>query len=259
VMHLVRRIVLAVSAIGCTLFALAFLVSVVSPGVVERVAQHVVRHEVEKRINEKVESLDKPFLLKKAGALSSKYAGDIEQTRYLLAQQLPARLAAVIAEMQDADCECRKRIELFFQRGLEDQMASDLVIQNRLTVLIRSEYMEVATQLIREFRIFTGTNAMVFALLLVAVLVKRQANLHLLPSAVVLLAAASVTAYLYLFKQDWLHTLLFGDYVGFAYLAYLGGVFALLCDILFNRARITAEVLSSALRSLGSAIEVLPC
>lgn len=258
-MHLVRRIVLAVSAIGCTVFALAFLVSVISPSVVERVAKHAVRYEIEKRIKEKVESLDKPFLLKKAGALSSKHAGDIEQTRHLLDQQLPARLAAVIAEMQDADCECRKRIELFFQRGLEAQMASDLAIQDRLTALIRSEYMEVATQLIREFRIFTGTNAMVFALLLAAVLLKRQANLHLLPSTMALLAAAAVTAYLYLFQQDWLHTVLFGDYVGFAYLAYLGGVFALLCDILFNRARITAAMLNFALRSLDSTIEVLPC
>lgn len=258
-MRLVRRIVLVVGSIGCTLFTLALLSSVLSPGIVEKVAKGIIRHEVEKRINETVDALDSSFLVKKAEALSSGHAVDIAKTKRLLAQQLPARLASTIAEMQDLDCECRKSIETFIDRGFENQIASDSAIQNRLTILIRSRYTEVAAQIVREFRIFTGTNALVFVLLIVAVLAKRQANLHLLPAAVVLLAAASVTAYLYLFNQDWLHTLVFSDYVGLGYVGYLGGVFALLCDILFNRARVTANVLSSALSSVGCAFEVLPC
>jgi hypothetical protein len=47
--------------------------------------------------------------------------------------------------------------------------------------------------------------------------------------------------------------------VGFAYLAYLGGVFAFLCDIIFNRARVTAEVLNALLNAVGSAVQVVPC
>lgn len=100
--------------------------------------------------------------------------------------------------------------------------------QQRLTTLIRSEYMETANQLTREFRIFTGTNAVVFALLIVAVVVRPQARLQLVPVALVLMIAAVVTAYLYLFNQNWLHTLVFSDYVAFAYLGYLGISFAFL-------------------------------
>jgi hypothetical protein len=50
-----------------------------------------------------------------------------------------------------------------------------------------------------------------------------------------------------------------GRHVGFAYLAYLGGVFAFLCDIIFNRARVTAEVLNALLNAVGSAVQVVPC
>lgn len=128
-----------------------------------------------------------------------------------------------------------------------------------MTTLIRSKYMETASQLTREFRIFAGTNAIVFALLLIAVLVKRQAGLHLLPSAFVLLLAAGVTAYLYLFNQNWLHTLVFSDFVGFTYIGYLGSAFALLCDIIFNRARVTTKVLNALLNAVGSAAQVVPC
>lgn len=161
--------------------------------------------------------------------------------------------------MQDLDCACRKQIETSIREGFEWRIASASAAQERLSTLIRSNYMDIANQRTREFRIFTGTNAMVFALLLVAVFVKRQAGLQLLPAALVLLLAAGLTAYLYLFNQNWLHTLVFSDFVGFAYLAYLGGVFAFLCDIIFNRARVTVEVLNALLNAVGSAVQVAPC
>lgn len=254
-----RRSALAIGAVGFVLFAMAFLVSIARPGFVEQVARDVIRYEVEKKVHEKVESIDAHFLSGKAEVFAKNYAEDIALARRLLAQQLPTSLANVIAEMQNLDCECRKKIEIDIREGFEWRITSALAAQGRLTTLIRSKYMEIAGQLTREFRIFTGTNAIVFALLLVAVFVKRQAGIHLLPSAFVLLSAATVTAYLYLFNQNWLHTLVFSDFVGFAYIGYLGGVFALLCDIIFNRARVTVEILNSLLNASGSAIQVVPC
>ena len=115
--------------------------------------------------------------------------------------------------------------------------------------------MEVAEKLTREFRIFTGTNALIFALLGIAAFFKRGAGLHLVLPALALVLAATVTGYIYLFNQDWLHTILFSDYVGFTYLIYLSIVFAFLCDVLFNRARVTTQLLNS----IGSNIQVLPC
>jgi len=219
----------------------------------------LIRYQVEKKVHEKIESLDANFLAKKADRFSQHYRDEITAAKRHLAEQLPARIASVIAEMQNLDCECRKKIESRIRKGLEWEIVNAAQAQERLTTLIRTRYMEVATQLTREFRIVTGTNTLVFALLIAAVLLKRQAGLHLLPSALVLFAAASITIYLYLFNQNWLHTLVFSDYVGFAYIGYLAAVFALLCDIIFNRGRVTARLLSLLLDAAGSALVVAPC
>ncbi len=258
-MHLFRHMALALGLIGCALFGLAFAVSIANPGLVEKTAKSVIRYEVEKKVREKIDAIDGGFLAKKAGGLSKGYAEEIAQTQRLLAQNLPAQLARVIAEMQDLDCACRNKVETHIRTGMEWRIASAAAAQERLALLIRTQYMETADQLIREFRIFTGTNALVFAFLFVAVVLKRQAGIHFLPASIVLLASAGMTAYLYLFSQDWLHTLVFSDYVGLSYVAYLGGAFTLLSDIAFNRARVTTEVLSAALNAVGSGVQILPC
>lgn len=258
-MRLIRHMALALGLIGCALFGLAFAVSIANPGLVEKTAKSVIRYEVEKKVRAKIDAIDGGFLAKKAGALSRGYADEITQTQRLLAQNLPAQLARVIAEMQDLDCACRNKVETHIRTGMEWRIASAAAAQERLALLIRTQYLETADQLIREFRIFTGTNALVFAFLFVAVVLKRQAGIHFLPASIVLLASAGMTAYLYLFSQDWLHTLVFGDYVGLSYIAYLVGAFALLSDIAFNRARVTTEVLSAALNAVGSGIQILPC
>lgn len=258
-MPLARRSAATIGTVGLVFFALAFVASIGSPGFVEQIAKDVIRYEVEKKVREKVEAIDTHFLTTKAEVFAKAHADAIAQAKHQLAQQLPARIAQVITEMKNLDCECRKKVETNIREGLAWRITSASSAQERLTTLIRSKYMETSRQLTREFRIFTGTNAIVFALLLVAVLVKRQAGLHLLPAALVLLLAGTVTAYLYLFNQNWLHTLVFSDFVGFAYIGYLGGAFALLCDLIFNRARVTVEVLNALLNAAGSAVQVVPC
>ena len=259
IQNLMRNAILALGVIGCLFFSAAFLASLADPGFVERIAREIIRFQVERKVHEKVDAIDARFLGKKAEALSRTYAGEIADARRQLAAQLPARIAAVIAEMRNLDCQCRKKIETSVREGLEWRVLSATQAQERLTSLIRTKYMETATQLTREFRIFTGSNAVVFAILILAVLVKRRAGLLLLPAALVLLAAALLTGYLYLFKQDWLHTLLFSDYVGLWYFAYLGVAFAFLGDLMFNRGRVTGTLLNWTFNVAGSTTVVLPC
>lgn len=255
----VRGSVLVLGIIGSVLFGLAFIASIANPGFVERVAKDLIRHQVEKKVHEKIESLDSNFLAQKAKRFAKGYGDHIAVAKRQLSEGLPARIAQVISEMQNLDCECRNKIETSVREGFEWRIASASKIQERLTTLIRTKYMETTGQLTREFRIFTGTNALVFVLLILAVKLKGQAGLHLLPAAVVLLLAASITAYLYLFNQNWLHTLVFGDYVGLAYIGFLGVVFAFLSDIFFNHGRITTELLNRLLDGLGSATHIVPC
>lgn len=256
---LVRNGILALGLMGCLLFFVAFLASVVNPGFVEGVAKDLIRYQVEKTVHEKIDALDAGFLGRKAGVYAKGYAEEIALAKRQLSEQLPARMAAVIAEMRNLDCECRKKIESGLRGRLEWRIAIASMVQEHLTTLIRTRYMETAGHLTNEFRIFTATNAFVFALLAAAVLLKRQAGWHLVPVAVVLVAAAAINAYLYLFNQNWLRTIVFSDYVGFTYLAYLTAVFACLSDIIFNRARVTSWVMNGICKVAGTASAIVPC
>ena len=165
-----------------------------------------------------------------------------------------ALIAAIAAEMGIPDCECRKR----HAERMQLRLGSLQQMQAQLSDLIRTQYLDMANPLLRELRIFSGANALAFALLAfallgVAALRRPGARLQLLPATATLLLATLATSGVYLFGQDWLHTIVFGDYMGWALLGYIALVYAWLCDLLFNRAQLTARLLSSA----GGA--VAPC
>lgn len=71
--------------------------------------------------------------------------------------------------------------------------------------------------------------------------------------------AAGVVGALYIFGQDWLHTIVFNDYVGLGYFAYLGVAVAFLADVAFNRARVSTQVVNAAFNIVGAAIQAVPC
>jgi hypothetical protein len=254
-----RILLLGISCVGTALFSAAFFTSILNPGYVEEVAKDIIRLQVEKKVNEKIDSLDAKFLSSKAASLMKRQVDEIEIAKRLLKEKAPALIASVIAEMRNLDCECRTKIEKTIRDGIEFHIAAAAQAQDQLTAIIRTKYMEVAEKLIREFRIFTGTNALVFALLGIGAFLKRGAGIHLIPPALVMVVAAAITGYLYIFNQDWLHTILFSNYVGFTYVGYLSIVFAILCDILFNRAKVTTEVLNATFQAIGSSLQVVPC
>src|SRR5262245_3831798 len=191
--------------------------SFADPGFVEHTAKEVIRHQLQKKTREKIDALDEGFLMKQAEGMSKTHAEQMREAKRALVEGLPSRLAAVMAEMGNLDCECRKKIEQGFKKGFESRIQTLEMAEERLNAFMRAKYMDTAKQLSREFRSFTGINAAAFALLAVILLLKPAANIHLLPAALVLLASTGITAYSYLFNQNWLHTLLFNDYAGFAY------------------------------------------
>lgn len=258
-MSWVRRSIFSLGLVGCLLFSVLFIASFAKPALVEQSAKELIRIQIQKKTQAKIDAIDESYLIKRAALMSKAYADQIAQTKRLLTEQLPARIATVMAEMGDLDCECRKKVEVFFKEGFEAHIKTTAAAEARLTAMIRAKYMDTAAQLTREFRIFTGTNAGVFAALLLALWIKPKANIHLVPAALVLVVASGITATLYLFGQNWAHTLLFSDYIGFAYLAYLAGTSIFLGDIVFNRGQATSHVMTVVLDGLGSAIPVLPC
>lgn len=254
-----RVIALLVALLGSLVFGSAFVLSYTNPAYVESVGKDLIRLEVERRVGEKIAALDRSTIARVAEKLSGQNAVEIAAAKRMLAEGLQQKIAAAIAEMRNLDCECRKAIDRRITGILEGRVVTLSLVNDRLMLLIRTKYIETAEALTREFRVFTGANAGVFMLLGLIAMVRKRASLQLALPTAVLLVAAAATAYLYLFNQNWLHTVVFADYLGLGYFIYLGLAIALLADIAFNRARVTTRLLNAVLHLVGSALQAVPC
>ena len=161
--------------------------------------------------------------------------------------------------MQDLDCECRRTVAGDIRRDLEWRSATLAQAREQLTRLIHGQYRTVVSKLLADLRVHTGSNAAIFLLLLVVSLLNRRSSAHLLLPAALLLLATLVSAWFYLFQQDWFFTIIFDDYTGFAYVGYVAAVFALLCDVAMNHARVSTRIINGMLEAVGSAASVAPC
>lgn len=241
---LLRKALLGLSLLGALVFGGGLLASLFAPLSIEQVAREVIRVEVERRVGQRVDALSNSRLAGLARKALEKTTADAERVERELKAQLPQRVALAVADMLNADCECRKRLAERARQAHEDQLGALRQAEARLSDWIEQAYAHTREQLLREFRIFTAVNALLFALLGLLCLLKRQSAMQLALVAATLLGASAVVGGAYLFKQDWLHTLVFGDYVGWGYAGYLTAVASMFADITLNKARVTSQLLS---------------
>ena len=254
-----RLLILLVSLLGSLLFGGALLASYLQPIWIERGAREVIRLQIERKVGEKFGQLSDSRLAGAAQKLLNRTNVDIDESKQSIRSQLPKKLATVMADMLDADCECRKRLIESAERAEEQQLGALMLVKGKLTALIETAYVHTARKLLREFRIFSFSNALAFVLLGVVTLLRKKATLQLLLPAFVLVGAVLISGSMYLFQQNWLHTILFSSYVGWAYSGYLALVAIWLSDIAFNAARVTSKIVNTLLSAVGSASFVSPC
>jgi len=160
-----RSVLLALSLLGVLLFGGALAASLVDPLLVERAAREIVRIQVEREVGEKIDSLSNSRATSLARRALQSTEADVARTQRAIRDEVPRKVATVVADMLNADCECRKRLIEHAQRAQDERLSSLTQVRERLLSLIESAYASVARSLLREFRIFTASNAAAFALL----------------------------------------------------------------------------------------------
>ena len=258
-----RAILSIMAVVGAATFSLFFSLTFYTPTWVEQFAADFIEHEATTRIDVVIDSLQPPSgegtLSRVATALYNKNEAEIQRHRESLRLNVHDQLTDAIAEIRNLDCECRDK----WAQWLKDGTATHIRLleqgNDRITAFIHATYAEVVNDLKRDIRIFTATNALVFFLLLGVAIFKPQASLQLFVPGILLTAATLICAYFYVFEQNWLLTIIYNDYLGFNYLAYLGLVFGLLCDIVLNRARVCTQIVNAALNAVGAAASAVPC
>lgn len=253
----VRRVVLMLGVAGALMCGVLFAVSWFYPTVLETWARKAIAEEVQQRVETHLDGLNNSAIGRAAGGLIDKNNREKAAAREQMAKVLPSRISIVIVAMLDPECRCRgglqrpgklaevlKTAKQFENASLAGRIARLDEANDKLTALIASKYRDVAQSLLREVRIFSGANGIVFLLLAIIALIWKRSAMQLIAPAIVLVGAASITAMIYLFNQNWLQTILLNNYVGLCYLPYLGIALAFMLDVVFNAARVTSLLLN---------------
>lgn len=241
-----------IATLGFTaLFAASFFGSIW----IESLAIAVIKPQIVSRVADRLDRFENNALVEKARAKFSSLDARIAAGREKLEQTVSKSVDDVAARMTNPSCECRKALSEKYREAFERDATTASLLKEKLTQLVETKYGEVASKLLREWRIFTGVNAIAFLALFLLSFYRSALGTRLLPVTLVMFAGVAVTSWFYLFNQDWLGAVLFGAYVGWGYALWLTFVFALLADLALNRARVTGRVLSS----IGVDFVPLPC
>ena len=251
---------------GILLFFPLFLYTFADPQLVEKSGKSFIEWRVKQEVFEKIDSLNIPkniSLEKVLGARATVLHSEAEEKLEYYKQQLkndaPAIIAERIAEVRNLDCECRQNWEESLTKSLLSRIESIKETRSKLVQFTQSKYMEVVHKLTLDVRIFLGTNSLVFILFFLASFFKPRAVNHLFLPSALLFTSTIICSYFYLFEQNWFYTILYGNYTGLGFVVYLMVVFAILCDIVFNKARVTTEIINGILSAVGHAGALVPC
>ncbi len=255
-MDWLRKILLAVSLLGMLFSGMGLAVTFVDERRFEDMTKQLVIWQVEREMKDLV-TLPPAKEGGALAALKNRMADSVEFGERLLGSDLPERIAEKTAEFcvcqlgiedraerQRRFDDAKNRIATGIRNGLSGGMALTRIKIETLDDLISGYYVETVDGLKRDLRIFFGSNLALYAIVGFGVLFSALGNALVVP-AFLLFLGTLVSSGLYLFGQNWLSTILFHSWTGFAYLGWVAFITAFLVDVFLNRARVTLRILSS--------------
>ena len=245
--------------IGVLVFGFLVSITFLSPQTVEHSAKGFVQYQIEQELRAKHQSLVQSGAANKALNIARKLGVESDRIQKSLDDDLPAKIASVIASMCGYDCERKKSVARSVTKGYLDRIKSIEVAQKTLGDIIKGKYVEIIGNLKRDICIFLSVNLSIFLIVLLVSFLKPQATPHLFMPGILLLLSTVISTTIYVFGQDWFYTILYNDYMGFGYLLYVALIFSALMDIVFNKASVTTEIINGIADALGSTFSVLPC
>jgi hypothetical protein len=254
-----RRLALrSLGAAGAALFVFFFVLTWHTPRWVETFGAHYIEGRVADHVDEVIDSFGAPqgrdALSRYAAKLYAENDAQIAADKQLLKQEARKRLSGCIAQMMALGDAQRAALDRWIEQGARVGIGSLQIENTRLVGLIQSGYLHVVDDLKGEIRIFTASNALVFLLLVLVSFLKPDAVRPLFVPGVLLTISTLACAYLYVFNQDWLLTLIHGSYLGYAYDAWLLAAFAFVCDVWLNQARVTARLIGGLTQAASAVV-----
>jgi len=256
--------IIKIFVILATLFyGTTFTYALTSPEKIEHNARDFIKEQIAKKTHEKIDSIGSKYkdnkLVKLSEKIFKKKTAQLKFYKEALKLKVDEKLAAVMAKMKNLDCECRQKYKEMFHHFIIIKITDLKTATKKLEAFMTQKYMFVVQNILQDFRIFLGGNFLVLLVMSLLLFTKPQASIQISMLAGLMFVSTVISSYFYLFKQNWFYTIIYNDFIGYAYLIYLGIIFLFLCDIIFNRARVTTEIVNALLNTIGSSISALPC
>lgn len=255
-----------IGLLGMFLFIPSFLFTFAEPQTIENSARGFIEWKLKKEAIEKIDAFQLPkmdhleaLLGQRANQLKLEAEAQLASVKAQLKADTPKIIATQIAKMRNLNCECRIKWENKLTGSLKLKVLKLETTRSKLVDFTQQKYMEIVVKLTDDVRIFLGTNVFIFLFIFAVSFLKPTAVNHLIAPSALMVISTSICSYFYLFEQNWFYTIIYNDYTGFGFIAYLLFVFATLCDIAFNKGRVTTEVLNALLNAIGSSATVIPC
>lgn len=180
--------------------------------------------ELRARLPGPVSSLDGGGLQRALGRMRAPL-----EERLAEAQARRPDLRAMVAWVAAAECGCaRARRMLAASMALnevpmlEARLAEVDGLEARLAERARERYRSVVAALKVDLTIFLATNLAAFALVLAVASLRRERARAAVVPAFLILVAVGLSSGIYLFGQDWFYAILYGHFMGGAYLMLVG-------------------------------------
>lgn len=234
---------------GVILFGVSLAMTYLSPIHVERAARGFIQGQIERQIGNELginpQEAQETRVGRLAETLAERNKDEVSVLRDQLAAGLDAHIAAAVARMQDLSCECRELMRRGLGAAIQSRLSNLQRAEPQLRRIIEGKYSEIVADLLRDLRIFLGTNLLAFGLLLVLSITKPGRVRQLFVPGVLLGVATVTGSVIYLFGQNWFYTLLYGDFLGWAYGVWLLLIFGLYCDIMLFKAKVTTRIVDT--------------
>lgn len=244
---------------GILLFGVLLSATFVSPEKIEESAKGFLKSQIEKEVRVKQQAIADSSATEAALKVAGRLGLEKEKIQADLNNDLPEKIASIIAAMCGYDCEKKKSLAQSITSGYMERIKNITVAESTLGDIVKDKYIEIVSNLKRDLRIFLGSNLAMFLLLLAITLFKPKTVQHLFLPGLLLVTATALSSTIYIFGQDWFYTILYNDYMGFGYLLYIATIFGFFMDIALNKARITTEIINGMANVVGSAFSVAPC
>jgi hypothetical protein len=244
---------------GVILFGLSFSVTYLSPEKVEESAKDFVKNHIEKEVRSKQQAISESTAVKSALNIAARLGLEKELIQANLDNNLPEKIASILASMCGYDCEKKKALAQSITSGYMERIKSIQIADSTLIDIVKGKYLEIVSNLKLDLRTFLGSNLVMFLILLALSFAKPKAIAHLFLPGLLLFAATIISSSIYIFGQNWFYTILYNDYMGYGYLGYIAVIFGVLIDIALNKAKVTTEIINGLANAVGSAFSVAPC